>query len=79
MRFAMMENKLEREEVLAFLKGLADALDGFVSSMERYVASGAQSSWRHAPLALEHGIAVHRASLEWTRSAMAALAEPEPG
>jgi len=76
MRFAMMEDELEREEVLAFLKGLADALDGFVSGIEQYVASGAQSARRHAELALEHGIAVHRASLEWTRSAMAALAEP---
>ncbi len=76
MRFAMMENELEREEVLAFLNGLADALDGFVSGVEQYVASGAQSARRHAELALEHGIAVHRASLEWTRSAMAALTEP---
>jgi hypothetical protein len=76
MRFAMMANKLERGEVLAFLKSLADALDGFVSGIEEYVASGAQSARRHAELALVHGIAVHRASLEWTRSAMAALAEP---
>ena len=29
----------------------------------------------HAVLALEHGIAMHRASLEWVRSAMAALGE----
>ncbi len=76
MRFAMMEHNLEREEVLAFLKSLADALDGFVSGMEEYVASGAQSARRHAELALEHGTAVHRASLEWTRAALAALAEP---
>lgn len=76
MRFAMMENELEPEEVLAFLKGLADALDGFVSGVEQYVASGAQSARRHAELALEHGIAVHRASLEWTRLAVAALTDP---
>ncbi len=76
MRFAMMENELEPEEVLAFLKGLADALDGFVSGVEQYVASGAQSTRRHAELALEHGIAVHRASLEWTRSAVAAHTDP---
>jgi hypothetical protein len=44
--------------------------------MERYVASGAQSARRHAQLALEHGIAVHRASIDWTRSAIAVLAEP---
>jgi len=30
---------------------------------------------RHAELALEHGIAVRRASLDWTRSAVTALAE----
>jgi PadR family transcriptional regulator, regulatory protein AphA len=75
MRFAMMENQLAREEVLAFLAGLADALEGFVSGVERYVASGAQSGRRHAELALEHGIVVHRASLDWARSAMARLAQ----
>jgi DNA-binding PadR family transcriptional regulator len=79
MRFAMMEKQLSREDVLAFLKSLADALDGFVCGMEQYVASGVQSSRPHAQLALEHGIAVHRASLEWTRSTMAALTEPASG
>jgi DNA-binding PadR family transcriptional regulator len=79
MRFAMMENQLAREDVLAFLKSLADALDSFVSGMQQYVASGVQASRPHAQLALEHGIAVHRASLEWTRSAMAALTEPASG
>jgi DNA-binding PadR family transcriptional regulator len=78
MRFALMEEQLGRAAVLAFLNQLADALDSFVSGMEQYLASGAQSSRRHAELALGHGIAMHRASLEWTRSAMAALAEPSP-
>ena len=31
---------------------------------------------RHAMLAVEHGIVTHRASLQWARSAMTALAEP---
>ena len=78
MRFAMMENQLEREEVLAFLGSLADALDAFVSGVEEYLASGAQSGRTHAELALQHGIAMHRASLEWARSAIAALAVPRP-
>lgn len=77
MRFVMMENQLERTEVLAFLKALVDALDGFVSGMARYLASGAESSRRHGELALEHGIAVHQASLDWARSALTAMAEPE--
>ena len=79
MRFALMEEQLGREAVLAFLNDLAGALDGYVSGMERYLASGAQSSQRHAVLALGHGIAVHRASLEWARSALAALTEPDSG
>jgi DNA-binding PadR family transcriptional regulator len=76
MRFALMEEHLGRDAVLAFLADLAGALASFVTGMERYLASGAQASHRHAELALEHGIAVHRASLEWARSAAAALAGP---
>jgi DNA-binding PadR family transcriptional regulator len=79
MRFALMEEQLGREAVLSFLSDLAEALDGFVSGMEQYVASGAQSPRRHAELALQHGIAIHRASLEWARSAILALADPASG
>jgi DNA-binding PadR family transcriptional regulator len=75
MRFALMENHLPRAAVRAFLKDLENALDAFVTAMERYVASGAQSGHPHAELAIQHGIAVHRASLEWTRSALAALSQ----
>lgn len=77
MRFGMMEDRLERKEVLAFLKGLADALEGFISGMERYVATSAPPDRRYGLLALEHGIVVHRASLEWARSALASLQRPD--
>jgi PadR family transcriptional regulator AphA len=69
MRFAMMESQLERAEVLAFLAGLARALDSFVAGLEKYVSAGADSARQHAHLALEHGLAVHQASLEWARLA----------
>jgi DNA-binding PadR family transcriptional regulator len=78
MRFALMEHQLGRKAVLGFLNDLAIALDSFVSGLERYLASGAQSSYRQAELAIEHGIAVHRASLEWARSALAELADSHP-
>lgn len=77
MRFALMENNLPHEAVLAFLADLASALEGFVSGVEQFVAGAGQSLPRHAVLALDHGIVMHRASLEWARSAMAALDEPE--
>jgi DNA-binding PadR family transcriptional regulator len=75
MRFSLMENYLERAEVIAFLADLGDALDGFVRGMEQFVVSRQGTLREHALLALEHGIAIHRASLEWVRSAMAALGE----
>lgn len=77
MRFVMMEGRLDREEVLAFLEGLAEALEGFISGVERYVATVAPSDRRHGLLALEHGIVVHQASLDWARSALAALQRPD--
>ena len=76
MRFALMENHLPRAAVLAFLNDLAAALEGFIEGMEHYLASGAQSGRPHAELAIEHGIAVHRASLEWARTALATLTDP---
>lgn len=77
MRFSLMENYLERAEVIAFLADLGDALDGFVRGMEQFTASRQGTLREHALLALEHGIAIHRASLEWVRSATAALGSPQ--
>ena len=73
MRFVMMEHASSREEVLSFLDNLKDALAAFTSGLERYVAATAQLDERHPSLALDHGLAVHRASLRWTRHAIAAV------
>ena len=55
MRFSLMENYLERAEVIAFLADLGDALDGFVRGMEQFVVSRQGTLREHALLALEHG------------------------
>jgi DNA-binding PadR family transcriptional regulator len=78
MRFSLMEGYLERAEVIAFLADLGGALDGFVRGMEQFVALRQGVLREHALLAVEHGIVMHRASLEWVRSAMAALGETSP-
>ncbi len=78
MRFSLMEGYLERAEVIAFLADLGGALDGFVRGMEQFVALRQGVLREHALLAVEHGIVIHRASLEWVRSAMAALGESSP-
>ncbi|MHB8220357.1 MAG: helix-turn-helix transcriptional regulator [Acidimicrobiales bacterium] len=72
-RFVMMERALPPAEVLDFLAELGHALEVFVDSIEQYVASTSLPG-RHPLLALEHGLRVHRASLEWVRSAIAVLA-----
>jgi DNA-binding PadR family transcriptional regulator len=76
MRFALMENHLPRESVVAFLTDLARANEMFLTAMEQYLASGAQAHRPHAELAIEHGIAVHRASLDWARSALRTIGNP---
>lgn len=71
-RFVMMEHLLPREEVLTFLHSLHNALTTFIAGLERYTAAtGFQD--RHPSLALDHGIAVHRASLDWAVRTIAAL------
>ena len=78
MRFVMMEHLLPPEEVLRFLQNLTDALAAFTAGLERYTAA-ADLSDRHPRLALDHGLAVHRASLQWAQHAIAALsAAPAP-
>lgn len=74
MRFAMMERQLSQEETLAFLRCLQAALADLVAGIERYVGDG-ELPGRNGPLALEHGIAVFRASLDWTGRAITVIAD----
>ncbi|HEY2579807.1 MAG TPA: PadR family transcriptional regulator [Streptosporangiaceae bacterium] len=72
MRFVMMEHLLPPEEVLTFLRSLADALAALTAQLEHHAASPG-SGGRHPRLALDHGLAVHRASLHWAEQTIAAL------
>ncbi len=72
MRFVMMEDRLPPEEVLTFLQDLADALAALTTQLERY-AEVPELTARHPRLALDHGLAVHRASLRWTERTITAL------
>jgi DNA-binding PadR family transcriptional regulator len=75
MRFVMMETLLSPGEVRAFLADFARANEGFIAGIRHYLDSPVSPSEPHARLALEHGVAVHRASLEWARSTQATLAD----
>jgi hypothetical protein len=69
----MMESLLKPSETRAFLEDLADVLEDFVTTMERFLRSPSAPAGRHARLALEHGIVMHQASLDWARSTLTAL------
>ena len=76
-RFVMMEWVLPRDEVLAFLADLRDALAAFLDGLERYAAT-ASFQERHPSLALDHGIAMHTAGLAWTKRTINILSrEPD--
>jgi DNA-binding PadR family transcriptional regulator len=72
MRFVMMEHLLPPEEVLTFLQNLADTLAALTAQLKQYAAA-ADLPDRHPRLALDHGIAIHCASLRWTEQTLAAL------
>lgn len=82
MRFVFIAELLPRSEVLVFLDSLADALDALVRDLQRFsaaVSAGTATGTGDAVysvLALEHGIAVHRASLAWARRTRRSLTRP---
>jgi len=80
MRFVFIAGLLPKDEMLVFLDGLADALASLISDLEQFsaavtagAATGAGDA-AYSALALEHGIAVHRASLAWARRTRRTLA-----
>lgn len=73
MRFANMQDTVERAHVLKFLQDLADGLESFIEGTKSYLATEVTPDRVHATLALEHGIAVHQASLDWARATHADL------
>jgi DNA-binding PadR family transcriptional regulator len=76
LRFVMMAQVLPEETVVAFLTSLKTALAGFVGSLEEQAAAIDAAGNPYPALAVEHGLAVHRASLAWADQAIARLTQP---
>jgi DNA-binding PadR family transcriptional regulator len=73
LRFVMMANVLPPQEVLGFLSSFHSAMAGFVAMLERAATAPDVGGNLAARLAVEHGIAVHRASRDWARQAITTL------
>ena len=78
MRFVMMEHLLSTGEVLTFLQNLAGALAALITQLEQY-SGGTGLTDRHPRLAIDHGLAVHRASLRWAERTIEALRQEPVG
>jgi PadR family transcriptional regulator AphA len=74
LRFVMMAPALPADAVLGFLVSLRAALAGFVAALEQQLDAPDVAGNPHAGLAVEHGLAVHRASLAWAERAITRLA-----
>ena len=75
LRFVMMADVLPADEVLGFLASLRAALASFVAGLEQASAGPDVVASVAARLAVEHGLAVYRASLAWTEQAISTLDE----
>jgi DNA-binding PadR family transcriptional regulator len=78
LRFAMMAPVLPEEAVREFLDSLRAALAGFVAALERQIDAMDPAANPYARLAVEHGLAVHRASLTWAEQAITRLTADSP-
>ena len=74
LRFVMMAHVLSPDAVLEFLVTLRSALAGFVASLEQSASAADVTENPYAGLAVEHGLAVHRASLAWAEQAITRVA-----
>ena len=75
LRFVMMAQVLPEKTVIGFLTSLRTALAGFVGSLEEQAAAIETAGNPYPALAVEHGLAVHRASLAWADQAIARLTQ----
>jgi PadR family transcriptional regulator, regulatory protein AphA len=75
LRFAMMPQVLSDDAVIGFLTSLRAALAGLVGALERQAGALDAGANPYPALAVEHGLAVHRASLAWAEQAIARLAD----
>ena len=78
LRFVLMAHVLSADAVLEFLVSLRAALAGFVASLEQSASAADVSGNPYAGLAVEHGLAVHRASLAWADQAISRVAAGAP-
>jgi DNA-binding PadR family transcriptional regulator len=79
LRFVMMADVLPADEVLGYLASLRAALASFVATLEHASTAPDVSENVAARLAVEHGLAVYRASLAWTEQAISTVGQQPPG
>lgn len=73
LRFSMMENRRDRDEVLAFLRTFREVLATYLDDLETRLADLRALSSLHPALALECGVMGVRSQIEWVDRAIARI------
>jgi DNA-binding PadR family transcriptional regulator len=69
LRFVLMERRLARVQVLAFLDDLTAALEVYLADLARHQAATSANAGHHAVLALDFGVSMVRTQLAWAARA----------
>ena len=70
LRFAFMDNLLEKEEKLSFLLSLQELLKAYITELKAYHKNTAAHLPVNGRLAFEHGIASCQTTLRWSKKAL---------
>jgi PadR family transcriptional regulator, regulatory protein AphA len=70
LRFALMEARLDRDQVIAFLESVAAGLQGYLADLESYSVAAQASFLRHRRLAMQFGLDSVRTQLDWACAAL---------
>jgi DNA-binding PadR family transcriptional regulator len=73
LRFALAEDRLTPEEVLAYLESYRRALESYLEELEEHARAMAANAGLHLRLALDQGIRGYQSELEWVKSAAARI------
>jgi DNA-binding PadR family transcriptional regulator len=73
LRFAFMDNLLQKEEKLHFLQSLQRLLKTYITELKTFHNNSAADLPLNGRLAFEHGIASYQATLRWCKKAITTL------
>ena len=76
LRFAFMDELLDKEQKLNFLRALKDLLKTYIEELKDFRQREFQNLPLHGRLSFEHGIASYKTTFNWCKKAILTLSKP---